>query len=98
MRLQEVIIELNFYQTTNPLNKTNIPSAEISKFTDESFTELKKIHSGLIGIINISNRGNLNDRGELYELVGSVEEHVSSNFPRNIQIRAILAFIRMCAR
>ena len=63
---------------------------------NESFAELKKIQAGLIGIINVSNIRSLDDRGELYDLVGSVEDHVSSNFSRNVQLKAILAFIFGC--
>ena len=63
---------------------------------NESFAELKKIQAGLIGIINVSNMSSLDDKGELYDLVGSVEEQVSSNLSRNVQLKAILAFIFGC--
>jgi len=96
-RLQEVITEVNFYEvSTIPAPSSNISIEEISILVNESFTELKKIHAGLIGIINVSNIRSLDDRGELYDLVGSVEDHVSSNFSLNVLLKAILAFIFGC--
>ena len=96
-RLQTVITEINFYEvSTIPAANLSISIEDISILISESFTELKKIHAGLIGIINVSNMRSLGDRGELYDLVGSVEDHVSSNLPRNVQKKAILAFILGC--
>ena len=97
MRLQEGITEVNFYEVSNiPAANSNISIEEISMLVNESFTELKMIQAGLIGIINVSNIRSLDDRGELYDLVESVKEHVSSNFSRNVQLKAILAFILGC--
>jgi len=96
-RLQDVITEINFYEvSTIPAPSSNISIEEISVLVNESFTELKKIHSGLVGIIQVSNIRSLDDRGQLYDLVGSVEDHVSSNLSRNVQQKAILAFIIGC--
>ena len=96
-RLQEVITEINFYDiSTIPAASSNISIEEISILVSESFTELKKIHAGLIGISNVSNIRSLDDKGELYDLVGSVEDHVSSSFSRDVLQKAILAFILGC--
>ena len=96
-RLQEVITEVNFYEvSTLPAANSNISIEEITILVNESFSELQKIHAGLIGIINVSNMRSLDDRGQLYDLVGSVEDHVSSNLSRNVQQKAILAFIIGC--
>ena len=96
-RLQEVVTEISFDEvSTIPAANLSISIEDISILISESFTELKKIHAGLIGIINVSNMRSLGDRGELYDLVESVKEHVSSNFSRNVQLKAILAFILGC--
>ena len=95
--LQKVITEIDFYDVqSNSIDEIPILINEISALIGESFAELKKIHAGLIGIINVSNIRSLDDRGELYDLVGSVEDHVSSNFSQNVMQRAVLAFILGC--
>jgi len=95
--LQEVITEINFYEvSTIPKTILNISNEEINKLVNESFFELQKIHAGLFGIIQVTKMSSLDDRGELYDLVGSVKEHVSSIFPQNMQKKAILAFILGC--
>jgi len=78
MLLQNVITEIDFYsiQSNNP-EDLKIPIEEITILIQEPFKELERIHAGLIGIITMSNISRLDDRGELYHLVGGVEEHVS---------------------
>ena len=80
-RLQTVITEINFYEVrTIPATNLKIPSEEITALINKSFSELKKIHAGLLGIIEVSNMRGLDNGGELYDLVRSVKENVSSNF------------------
>jgi len=62
----------------------------------ESYSELDAIHSALLGILEVSNLSNLDDKGELFDLVGSVEESVSSNLTQKVELKAILAFILGC--
>jgi hypothetical protein len=96
-RLQEVITEVNFYEvSTLPAANSNIPIEEITILVNESFSELQRIHAALIGITNVSNMRSLDDRGQLYDLVGSVVDHVSSNFSQQMRQKAILAFILGC--
>ena len=96
--LQTVITEIEFYGSEGELNDTSsIPVTEISTLIDQSFIELNDIHSALLGIIQVSNSGNLGNRGELFDLVGSAQKHVvSSNFPQKLKLKAALAFILGC--
>jgi hypothetical protein len=96
--LQTVITEIEFYGSEVELNDaSSIPVTEISTLIDQSFIELNDIHSALLGIIQVSNSGNLGNRGELFDLVGSAQKHVvSSNFPQKLKLKAALAFILGC--
>jgi len=93
--LQTVITEIEFYGSEGELNDaSSIPVTEISTLIDQSFIELNDIHSALLGIIQVSNSGNLGNRGELFDLVGSAQKHVvSSNFPQKLKLKAALAFV-----
>ena len=96
-KLQKVITEINFYDFKKPSNDVeNISVDEISTLIAGSFKELQEIHSGLVGIIQVSNLSNLDDRGELFDLVGSVQESVSSNLSQKVTLKAVLAFILGC--
>ena len=73
MLLQTIITELNFYEVNNnSAAEQNISTDEILVLIKESFNELTKIHAGLLGIINVSNMSRLDDKGEMYDLVGNV--------------------------
>jgi hypothetical protein len=96
-KLQTVVTEINFYDFKNPTGiVANISVEEISNLISQSFAELEEIHSALLGIIQVSNLSSLDDRGELFDLVGSVQENVSSNFPQKVKLKAVLAFILGC--
>jgi hypothetical protein len=95
--LQAVITEINFYDFVKPTgDEVNISVEELSKLITLSFTELEAIHSALLGIIQLSNLSSLDDRGELFDLVGSVQENVSSNLSQRVMLKAVLAFILGC--
>ena len=96
-KLQAVITEINFYDFKKPARDVaNISVEEISNLISQSFTELEEIHSALLGIIKVSNLSSLDDRGELFDLVGSVQENVSSNLSQRVMLKAVLAFILGC--
>jgi capsular polysaccharide biosynthesis protein len=96
-KLQTIITEINFYDFKKPSSDVNsISVGEITTLIAESFKELQKIHSGLVGVIQVSNLSNLDDRGELFDLVGSVKEKVSSNLSQKVMLKAILAFVLGC--
>ena len=96
-KLQAVITEINFYDYKEPDGEVaNISVEEISNLIVKSFVELEEIHSALLGIIQVSNLSSLDDRGELFDLVGSVEENMSSNLSLMVMIKAVLAFILGC--
>ena len=96
-KLQAVITEINFYDFKEPAGDVaNISVEEISNLISQSFTELEEIHSALLGIIKVSNLSSLDDRGELFDLVGSVQENVSSNLSQRVMLKAVLAFILGC--
>ena len=95
--LQKVITEIDFYDFDEPTgDKESISTEEISNLITRSYEELKEIHSALLGIIQVSNLSNLDDRGELFDLVGSVQENVSSNLSLRVMLKAVLAFILGC--
>jgi len=95
--LQTVVTEINFYDFKKPTGiEVNISVEEISNLITQSFTELERIHSALLGIIQVSNLSSLDDRGELFDLVGSVQENVSSNLSQRVMLKAVLAFILGC--
>ena len=96
-KLQVVITEINFYDFQKPTDdEVSISVEEISNLINQSFTELEEIHSALLGIIQVSNLSSLDDRGELFDLVGSVQENVSSNLSQRVMLKAVLAFILGC--
>ena len=96
-KLQTVVTEINFYDFKKPTGiEANISVEEISNLITQSFTELEEIHSALLGIIQVSNLSSLDDRGELFDLVGSVQENVSSNLSQRVMLKAVLAFILGC--
>ena len=97
-KLQSVVTEINFYEFNKPTgDAANISVAKISNLISQSFIELEGIHSALTGIIQVSNLSSLDDRGELFDLIGSVREYrVSSNFPQKLKLKAALAFILGC--
>jgi capsular polysaccharide biosynthesis protein len=96
-KLQTVITEINFYDFKEPAGDVaNISVEEISNLIAQSFKELEEIHSALLGIIQVSNLSSLDDRGELFDLVGSVQENVSSNLSQRVMLKAVLAFILGC--
>ena len=96
-KLQAVITEINFYDFKKPTGDVaNISVEEISNLITQSFTELEEIHSALLGIIQVSNLSSLDDRGELFDLVGTVQENVSSNLSQRVMLKAVLAFILGC--
>jgi hypothetical protein len=95
--LQAVITEINFYDFEKPTSdELNISVEELSNLITLSFTELEEIHSALLGIIRVSNLSSLDDRGELFDLVGNVQENVSSNLSQRVMLKAVLAFILGC--
>jgi hypothetical protein len=96
-KLQAVITEINFYDFKKPTGgEVNISVEELSNLITQSFIELEEIHSALLGIIQVSNLSSLDDRGELFDLVGSVQENVSSNLSQRVMLKAVLAFILGC--
>ena len=96
-KLQSVITEINFYDFKEPAGDVaNISVEEISNLINQSFAEFEEIHSALLGIIQVSNLSSLDDRGELFDLVGSVQENVSSNLSQRVMLKAVLAFILGC--
>jgi len=96
-KLQTVVTEINFYDFKKPTGiEANISVEEISNLIAQSFIELEDIHSALLGIIQVSNLSSLDDRGELFDLVGSVQENVSSNLSQRVMLKAVLAFILGC--
>jgi len=62
----------------------------------QSYSELEAVHSALMGILEVSNLSNLDDKGELFDLVSSVQESVTSNLTQKVGLKAILAFILGC--
>ena len=96
VELQEIITEIDFYGAKTNRNNENISVEEINALITESFNELEAVHSALLGIIEVSNLSSLDDRGELFDLVGSVQENGSSNLSRKVMLKAILAFILGC--
>ena len=96
-KLQAVITEINFYDFEKPTDdEVSISVEEISNLINQSFAELEEIHAALLGIIQVSNLSSLDDRGELFDLVGSVQENVSSNLSQRVMLKAVLAFILGC--
>lgn len=96
-KLQAVITEINFYDFKKPSGDvSSISVEEISNLIAQSFEELEEIHLALLGIIQVSNLSSLDDRGELFDLVGSVQENVSSNLSQKVMLKAVLAFIFGC--
>ena len=96
-KLQKIITEISFYGINEGLGQTSeISVEEITVLIAESFKELLEIHSTLASIIKVSNLSNIDDRGELFDLVGSTEVVVSSNLSQRVGLKAVLAFILGC--
>ena len=96
-KLQTVVTEINFYDFKKPTGiEAKLSVEEISNLITQSFIELEEIHSALLGIIQVSNLSSLDDRGELFDLVGTVQENVSSNLSQRVMLKAVLAFILGC--
>jgi len=96
VQLQGILTEIEFYSSKEATYTGNITADELSMLIIESYSELDAIHSALLGILEVSNLSNLDDKGELFDLVGSVEESVSSNLTQKVGLKAILAFILGC--
>ena len=96
VQLQGILTEIEFYSSKEATYTGNITTDELSMLIIESYSELDAIHSALLGILEVSNLSNLDDKGELFDLVGSVEESVSSNLTQKVELKAILAFILGC--
>jgi len=96
VELQEIITEIDFYSGTSNQQTGNISPDEINTLITQSYSELEAIHLALLGILQVSNLSSLDDRGELFDLVGSVQESVSSNLTQKVGLKAILAFILGC--
>jgi hypothetical protein len=95
--LQLVITDIEFYDGDKlRLKEQNISTAELSNLISESTAELQTIHSAILGIINVSNSGVLNDKGELFDYVGSVTPNSSNWLPARLQLKLALAFILGC--
>ena len=96
VELQKIITEIDFYGTKATSTTESISVDEIEALITQSFKELEAVHSALLGIIQVSNLSSLDDRGELFDLVGSVQENGSSNLSQKVMLKAILAFILGC--
>jgi len=96
VELQEIITEIDFYSGTSNQQTGKISPDEINTLITQSYSELEAIHLALLGILQVSNLSSLDDRGELFDLVGSVQESVSSNLTQKVGLKAILAFILGC--
>jgi len=96
VELQEIITEIDFYSSTANHRTGNISPDEINALITQSYSELEAIHLALLGILQVSHLSSLDDRGELFDLVGSVQESVSSNLTQKVGLKAILAFILGC--
>ena len=96
VKLQDIITEIDFYGSTANHSTNSISADEINGLITQSYNELEAIHLALLGILQVSNLSSLDDRGELFDLVGSVKESVSSNLTQKVGLKAILAFILGC--
>ena len=96
VKLQDIITEIDFYGSTANHSTNSISADEINGLITQSYNELEAIHLALLGILQVSNLSSLDDRGELFDLVGSVKESVSSNLTQKVRLKAILAFILGC--
>jgi capsular polysaccharide biosynthesis protein len=96
VKLEKVLSEKEFYDAQQPSNTASVSTDEINRLVIESYSELETIHLALLGIIGVSNMNNVDDKGELFDIVGSVQESMSSNLTEKVGLRAVLAFILGC--
>ena len=97
-KLQAVNTEIDFYTGSADVESGvfDISVDEITKLLAASFEELKSIHSALVVIIGVSNLSQLDDSGELFDLVGVIKKNVSGNLTKAVVLKALLAFILGC--
>lgn len=96
-QLQKLITEIDFYSYASRSSEApNIPVKEISNLIEQSFKELQEIHAVLVGIVNVANLSYLNNKGELFDFVGTIEEKESSNLSPKVMLQVALAFILGC--
>jgi len=95
-RLQKIITEIEFYESDNDGTKQDLSADQVAKLINESFSALDKVNTALIKITDIANASRLDDRGELYDLVGKITKQENSNLSRSTLLKVILAFIVGC--
>ena len=99
-QLQQIITEIEFYKadTSASTSSSNdeIGAEEIAKLIDESFDSLQGINQALSNITKIANENLLDDKGQLYSMVGGQQVKASSNLPTSTLLKIILAFIAGC--
>ena len=74
----------------------NLGKQQVEQLINESYDSLDTINKALISITSVANSSHLDNRGELYDLVGVVTERSNSNVTRNVQLKVILGFILGC--
>ena len=94
-QLQQIITEIEFYaaETTQQDGKREIGAQEIAGLIDESFDALQGINQALSNITQIANESLLDDKGQLYSMVGEIKAKNSSNLSMNSLLKIILAAI-----
>lgn len=96
-RLQKIVTEIQFYSAEEQdNNQPDIGMEEVNALIDESFATLNTVNTALENITRIANESRLDNQGELYNLVGSVEKQGSSNLSNSALLKIILAFIAGC--
>ena len=95
-RLQKVITEIEFYKADKDTASKNLGKQQVEQLINESYDSLDTINKALISITSVANSSHLDNRGELYDLVGVVTERSNSNVTRNVQLKVILGFILGC--
>ena len=95
-RLQKIITEIEFYKSDVSSSPQGLSKAQIEQLINESFESLDSINKALISITNVANFSHLDNRGELYDLVGVIEESSNNSFTSKIQLKVILGFILGC--
>ena len=95
-RLQKIITEIEFYKAENDSVRQELGEEQVEKLINESFNSLNDINQALVRITEIANSSRLDNRGELYDLVGEVTQQNGSNLTGNVQLKVILAFIVGC--
>ena len=69
---------------------------QVERLIVESFESLDSINKALVSITTVANASHLDNRGELYNLVGLVQEQSNSNATSKVQLKVILGFILGC--